>query len=64
MQTNIKMMLLTLYQQLSPGFRYNFPLQCRGSRATQMPPPHQTFPIIEDHVWFEDRWMVASWRDE
>jgi hypothetical protein len=18
----------------------------------------------EDHVWFEDRWMVASWRDE
>jgi hypothetical protein len=19
---------------------------------------------IEDHVWFEDRWMVASWCDE
>jgi hypothetical protein len=19
---------------------------------------------IEDHVWFEDRWMVASWFDE
>jgi hypothetical protein len=18
----------------------------------------------EDHVWFEDRWMVASWCDE
>jgi hypothetical protein len=20
--------------------------------------------VIEDHVWFEDRWMVASWCDE
>jgi hypothetical protein len=19
---------------------------------------------IEDHVWFEDQWMVASWCDE
>jgi hypothetical protein len=19
---------------------------------------------LEDHVWFEDRWMVASWCDE
>jgi hypothetical protein len=19
---------------------------------------------IEDHVWFEDRWMVAPWCDE
>jgi hypothetical protein len=19
---------------------------------------------VEDHVWFEDRWMVASWCDE
>jgi hypothetical protein len=19
---------------------------------------------IEDHVWFEERWMVASWCDE
>jgi hypothetical protein len=19
---------------------------------------------IEDHVWFEDRWMVTSWCDE
>jgi hypothetical protein len=19
---------------------------------------------IEDNVWFEDRWMVASWSDE
>jgi hypothetical protein len=19
---------------------------------------------IEDHVWFKDRWMVASWCDE
>jgi hypothetical protein len=19
---------------------------------------------IEDHVWFEDLWMVASWSDE
>jgi hypothetical protein len=20
--------------------------------------------VVEDHVWFEDRWMVASWSDE
>jgi hypothetical protein len=20
--------------------------------------------IFEDHVWFEERWMVASWCDE
>jgi hypothetical protein len=20
--------------------------------------------VVEDHVWFEDRWMVASWCDE
>jgi hypothetical protein len=20
--------------------------------------------LLEDHVWFEDRWMVASWCDE
>jgi hypothetical protein len=20
--------------------------------------------VAEDHVWFEDRWMVASWCDE
>jgi hypothetical protein len=20
--------------------------------------------VFEDHVWFEDRWMVASWCDE
>jgi hypothetical protein len=19
---------------------------------------------VEDHVWFEDRWMVAAWCDE
>jgi hypothetical protein len=21
-------------------------------------------PTVEDHVWFEDWWMVASWCDE
>jgi hypothetical protein len=20
--------------------------------------------VLEDHVWFENRWMVASWCDE
>jgi hypothetical protein len=24
----------------------------------------QNLKPIEDHVWFEDRWMVASWCDE
>jgi hypothetical protein len=25
---------------------------------------HFPLPFIEDHVWFEDRWMVASLCDE
>jgi hypothetical protein len=23
-----------------------------------------SWATLEDHVWFEDRWMVASWCDE
>jgi hypothetical protein len=32
--------------------------------------PKDPFPfpridqVVEDHVWFEDRWMVSSWCDE
>jgi hypothetical protein len=26
--------------------------------------PQPTLVEVEDHVWFEDRWMVASWCDE
>jgi hypothetical protein len=25
---------------------------------------HEPFVVLEDHVWFEDRWMVASLCDE
>jgi hypothetical protein len=25
---------------------------------------HQSWSLREDHVWFEDRWMVASLCDE
>jgi hypothetical protein len=25
---------------------------------------HSSRGRIEDHVWFEDQWMVASWCDE
>jgi hypothetical protein len=31
-------------------------------RPFTSPPP--TSPMTEDHVWFEDRWMVASLCDE
>jgi hypothetical protein len=28
------------------------------------PSTHLTISVIEDHVWFEDRWMVAPLCDE
>jgi hypothetical protein len=36
----------------------------RQSRSTNVRPPAHTNRRTEDHVWFEDRWMVTSLCDE
>jgi hypothetical protein len=39
---------------------------CLNKHGLYMPllVPISPWLDIEDHVWFEDRWMVASWCDE
>jgi hypothetical protein len=36
----------------------------RVARPEDVVPHDYLLYVIEDHVWFEDRWMVASWCDE
>jgi hypothetical protein len=40
---------------------------CKASLAAQGKShysPDLVTSVCEDHVWFEDQWMVASWCDE
>jgi hypothetical protein len=35
-----------------------------GLESLQMVSLLGVLALVEDHVWFEDRWMDASWCDE
>jgi hypothetical protein len=39
------------------------PLGARSVESVSVSPPFAQL-LFEDHVWFEDRWMVASLCDE
>jgi hypothetical protein len=52
----------TLVEEKSAMFKSAASTSSRHSRSRSNRPAHSRLP--EDHVWFEDRWMVASLCDE
>jgi hypothetical protein len=53
-----------LVQRMTDVLQNQFVLKPKNPGHVYIPPFPERYHRVEDHVWFEDRWMVASWCDE